>query len=382
MFRFRDKTVFILSPERWGTMKVSKHHYALELARQNCLVYFIEPPQLSTKGIEIKSCADHPRIQLVSYKPVFRAKRFLPAFVFRFLLYRQVQLLLKKINRRPDAVWCFQGYLFENLRWFKAPVNLFFAADQFYYSELPSEIYSADHSFAVSDTIYERMKKSGRSVYMIGHGVQQRFADMAERLLNREFSVPARKKITAGYVGNLRMEALDRETMMRVVEENPGVHFIFWGSYQSNDLNLGGVENSETDRFIRFLEEKCNVDLRGAVSGEMLQEQMEEADLFWLCWKIGVNSLWDGSNSHKLLEYLSTGKPVVAHHVSSYKDSDLLYMLPVKENSGYCDLFRQTVEVVRKGEGKSVILKRLKHAGMNSYRQKLILIEKLINTDN
>lgn len=360
-------------------MKVSKHHYALELARQNCLVYFIEPPQLSTKGIEIKPCADHSRIQLVSYKPVFRAKRFLPAFVFRFLLYRQVQLLLKKINRRPDAVWCFQGYLFENLRWFKAPVNLFFAADQFYYSELPSEIYSADHSFAVSDTIYERMKKSGRSVYMIGHGVQQRFADMAERLLNREFSVPAGKKITAGYVGNLRMEALDRETMMRVVEENPGVHFIFWGSYQSNDLNLGGVENSETDRFIRFLEEKCNVDLRGAVSGEMLQEQMEEADLFWLCWKIGVNSLWDGSNSHKLLEYLSTGKPVVAHHVSSYKDSDLLYMLPVKENSGYCDLFRQTVEVVRKGEDDQKISKRLQTAVQSSYKKKLELIEELIS---
>lgn len=360
-------------------MKVSKHHYALELAAQNCRVYFIEPPQVSNKSVEVKPCADHPLISIVSYKPVFRGKRFLPAFIYSCLLKQQVKVLLKKINAEPDVVWSFQGYLFQNLRWFKAPVNLFFAADQFYYSELPAEVFSADISFAVSDTIYERMQKSGKPVYMIGHGVQQVFADMAERLLDKDVAVPSGKRITAGYVGNLRMEALDRETMMKVVEGNPGVQFIFWGSYQSNDLNLGGVENSETDRFIRFLEQKPNVELRGAVSGKVLQEQMKEADLFWLCWKIGLNSLWDGSNSHKLLEYLSTGKPVVAHHVSSYKNSDLLYMLPVKENGEYAELFRQTIAIVKQGEKPEQIRQRLKFAAESSYKQKLMFISQLIS---
>jgi len=379
MFQFRDKTVFILSPERWGTMKVSKHHYALELAAQNCRVYFIEPPQLSATGIEIKVCADHPLISIVNYKPVFRGKRFLPSFLYSFLLKQQVKALLQKINAQPDVVWSFQGYLFQNLQWFGAPVNLFFAADQFYYTELPPEVYSASISLAVSDTIYDRMKQSGKPVYLIGHGLQKNFVQGAENLLKKGSVVSENKKITAGYTGNLRMEALDRITMMQVIKGNPEVRFIFWGSYQQADLNLGGVTDKDTDSFISFLEQQCNVELRGVVNSEELQEQMKEADLFWLCWKIGVNSLWDGSNSHKLLEYLSTGKPVVAHHVSSYQSTDLLYMLPVKENKGYAALFQQTVELVKKGEAKELISKRLLTAVESSYSKKLQQIEGLVN---
>lgn len=379
MFQFRDKTVFIISPERWGTMKVSKHHYALELAAQNCRVYFIEPPQLSNTVIEIKTCADHPLISIVNYKPVFRGKRFLPSFLYSLLLKQQVKVLLKKIKATPDVVWSFQGYLFQNLQWFGAPVNLFFAADQFWYNELPAEVYSATISLAVSDTIYERIKQSGRPVYMIGHGLQKNFVHGAEELLKNGSIVSEKKKITAGYTGNLRMEALDRSTMMKVIEQNPEVKFIFWGSYQPTDLNLGGVTNKDADAFISFLENKCNVELRGVVNSEELLKQVKEADLFWLCWKIGVNGLWDGSNSHKLLEYLSTGKPVVAHHVSSYENTDLLYMLPVKENSGYAALFQQTVELVKKGEAKELIDKRLQTAVENSYSKKLQQIESLIN---
>lgn len=360
-------------------MKVSKHHYALELAAQNCRVYFIEPPQLTHTGIEIKVCADHPLISIVNYKPVFRGKRFLPSFLYSFLLKQQVKALLQKINAQPDVVWSFQGYLFQNLQWFGAPVNLFFAADQFYYNELPPEVYSASISLAVSDTIYERMKQSGKPVYMIGHGLQKNFVQGAENLLKNGSVVSENKKITAGYTGNLRMEALDRITMMQVIKGNPEVQFIFWGSYQPADLNLGGVTDKDTDSFISFLEQQCNVELRGVVNSEELQKQMKEADLFWLCWKIGVNSLWDGSNSHKLLEYLSTGKPVVAHHVSSYQNTDLLYMLPVKENKGYAALFQQTVELVKKGEAKELISKRLLTAVESSYSKKLQQIEGLIN---
>lgn len=379
MFKFRDKTVFIISPERWGTMKVSKHHYALELADINCRVYFIEPPQLSNTGIEIKACADHPLISLVSYKPVFRGKRFLPAFLFSYLLKQQVKALLKKIDLKPDVVWCFQGYLFENLRWFGAAVNLFFAADQFYYEKLPPEIYSATLSLAVSDTIYEKIEKSGLPVFQINHGLQETFVKAAEELLQNGIPSSGGKNIKAGYSGNLRMEALDRQTMMQVIEQNPEVCFIFWGSYKKTDLNLGGLNNKEADYFISFLQNKSNVELRGVVNSEQLQQQMKEANLFWLCWKIDMNKLWDGSNSHKILEYLSTGRPVVAHHVSSYSDRGLLYMLSTKENYSYADLFLQTVKQVKKGEYKDIISKRLKFVIENSYSKHIWRIEKLIN---
>ena len=40
--KLKNKTILIISPERWGTNFVSKHHYALELAKNNN-VYFLNP---------------------------------------------------------------------------------------------------------------------------------------------------------------------------------------------------------------------------------------------------------------------------------------------------------------------------------------------------
>ena len=144
-------------------------------------------------------------------------------------------------------------------------------------------------------------------------------------------------------------------------------------------LYLGGINSNDSDAFISFLEHQRNVELRGIVNSEQLQEQMKEADLFWLCWKIGVNALWDGSNSHKILEYLSTGKPVVAHHVSSYLNTDLLYMLHEKDNARYTELFHETIEQVKNGERKEIIFKRLATSVENSYSKKIQHIENLIN---
>ncbi len=378
MFQFRGKTVFIISPERWGVMKVSKHHYALELAEIDCRVFFIEPPDLNATGIIITNCPDHPNIKQVRYKPVFRGSRFLPDVIFSFLVKLQVKKLIRKIGVKPDVIFCFQGYLFQNLKWFGAGLTIFFAADQFYYHYLPREAASADLLISVSDTITAKLKTTGKQVHQLGHGLQKSFVQHAEELLKCTNQDSPPQQIIVGYTGNLKMEALDRHIMREVINANPDVTFIFWGSYKKNDLNLGGIHNIEADAFIQFLESKENVQLRGAVSGNQLLQEMKICNLFWICWKIGVNNLWDGSNSHKILEYFATGRPVVSHHVSSYKDSGLLYMLPEKINTGYPKLFSDTIQVVKKGEQQHLIHQRLTMAVKSAYANKLKMIESLV----
>jgi len=39
-FELRNKTIIILSPEKWGKMMLSKHHYAIELAGMGNIVFF------------------------------------------------------------------------------------------------------------------------------------------------------------------------------------------------------------------------------------------------------------------------------------------------------------------------------------------------------
>jgi hypothetical protein len=110
----------------------------------------------------------------------------------------------------------------------------------------------------------------------------------------------------------------------------------------------------------------------------MLQYQMTEADFFWICWDINKFSRWDGSNSHKILEYLSTGKPVVSHYVSTYKDSDLLVMLKEKSNKGYVQLFKETIDMLKIGDDLEIRHQRLHTAIQSSYRDKIFIVEKYI----
>ena len=380
MFQFKNKTVFLISSDRWGVMKVSKHHYALELAKAGAKVFFIEPPLLSNKGIEITVCPDDENISIVKYKPVFRGRRFLPAIVYSYLLRLQINLLVKKLAVQPDVVWCFHAFLFQNLQWFKAATTIYFAADLFETEHLPQEIYSADLLFAVSDTIKERLQKSGKPVVQIHHGLQNSFVQIAEGLLQKNtYAATTATSITAGYTGNLRMQALDRKMMMQIITAHTEIKFLFWGAYKQGDLNLGGELTEEADAFISFLQTAPNVELRGVVNGNQLQEQMRACNLFWVCWKTEVHKLWDGSNSHKLLEYLSTGSPVVAHYVSTYKNTDLLYMLPVKNNAAYPNLFKSVVQTIVAGEPIEKIQRRLAFATSNSYTKQLHRIETAIN---
>jgi len=41
--------VLLISPQHWGTMRVTKHHYAIELAKLGHEVFILEPTEASWK---------------------------------------------------------------------------------------------------------------------------------------------------------------------------------------------------------------------------------------------------------------------------------------------------------------------------------------------
>jgi glycosyltransferase involved in cell wall biosynthesis len=377
MYSLRDKTVFLISPERWGKMRISKHHYALELANRGCTVYFIEPPTLDTIGVSITPTLDHPGVQVVTYKPVFRGERFLPSLIFEWLIRRQIRMLIRKIGRKPDIVWCFQSFLFRDLRWFGAPISIFFLADQFNKPGIPQEADTATLSLAVSDTIYERIKAGGRPVCRINHGLQRPFHEALIARLNDANQRPPAPPKVVGYLGNLRMEALNREDILRIVDARPDLTFIFWGSYKPAELNLGGLQSDEANNFIELLISRKNVQLRGAFHGHELRRQMEEADVFWLCLKLDITEVCDGSNSHKIMEYLSTGKPVITQPVSSYRNTDLLYMMPDARDD-FAAFFSNSIDQLQTGEDPGLRRKRMEYAMKNSYEAHLVSIEEML----
>lgn len=373
-FHFEKKIIYLISPQNWGVMKVSKHHYALELAERGNRVFFIEPPSLSARGIQVKASQEHFNLSIVTYKPIFRGKRFLPAFIFNLLIRAQIFLLILKIGVKPDVVWSFSGFLFENLNWFGAAKSIFFAADLSEETGVFPEAKTADCVFGVSDAICKELKASNEKVYLIHHGLSRIFQEAT-------FTPKTPKeKLIIGYSGNLRMEALDRKTMRQVISTFADVQFIFWGSYELQDANLGSFESTETDDFIQFLKNQPNVELRGPVATQDLVLQFQEVDAFWLCWELGKSRVWDAANPHKLVEYLSTGKPIVSHYLSTYlhiNKHNLLYMLLVNNNEDYIIFFKKVIQQI-KHENASLIRERIDFALDNTYSKHLSYIESLL----
>ncbi|GAB1397072.1 hypothetical protein MASR1M65_18510 [Saprospiraceae bacterium] len=41
---FKNKTILIISQQEWGLMRISKHHYALELAKKGNKVFYLTAP--------------------------------------------------------------------------------------------------------------------------------------------------------------------------------------------------------------------------------------------------------------------------------------------------------------------------------------------------
>lgn len=380
--KLENKVIWILSPNRWGKMKVSKHHYALTLAARNNIVYFIEPPSLESAGMVIHPSEESKNLFIVSYKPVFRGKNFLPKFAYRWLLRRQVSLFRSKIPHVPDIIWCFYPFLFENLTWYKAKTNILHIMDFGIKVDLPPEVSSSNIIFGVSTSILDWLKPAKCPLFFVNHGLGKAFAQKATNLLqakNEKDKLPGRA-LKVGYIGNLLMEAPDRSTMMNIIRQHPDIEFIFWGQYENSiNNNLGSWFHQDVPEFISFLKTAPNVILKGPQEPEKIQDEIDSIDIFWICWKVGISSLWDGSNSHKILEYLATGKPVIAHHIKTYKDTGLIYMLPVETNENYPALFNEVAEKVANGEDPNLRTKRIEFALENTYEKQVDRIEKMIN---
>jgi hypothetical protein len=113
-----DKNILIISPDSWGFLPVSKHHYAIELAKTNH-VYFLNPPSekkgiFLDKGVNVIN--DYKRIQGINKIPF--------TFIKRFLMKVEIKSILKKTSKNKiDIVWSFDTSRLYFLDLFKAKMK-------------------------------------------------------------------------------------------------------------------------------------------------------------------------------------------------------------------------------------------------------------------
>jgi len=378
-FQLRNKHILLISTEPWGKLLLSKHNYAITLSNRNNKVFFLNPPSLKSKFLEINRHTEHENLYIVDYSPIYRGKRFIPAFLLNFLMYVQGRIIKKILPTPLDVVWSFTP-LYKNLKVFGAKLNLFFAYDFLYNGEGVEVGETADAIFSISSGILDQFRPYQKPKFKLNHGLSNPFAQLAQEEIKQSL-VKGKNTVKVGYIGNLLQEFIDRATFQEIVRQNPAIDFILWGPYKLQENNLGGWMHQGVLEFIDFLKNQPNVFLKGPTPPLKIAEGLRDIDATLLCYDIGKYSNYDGSNSHKILEYLSCGKVLIANHVSELNNrSDIIQMLDDTDNANLPVLFQHVINNLSLYNSVSLQSKRKQFTLNNTYEAQIEKIENMLSS--
>ena len=370
MFTFKNKIILILSAEDWGTNLLSKHLYAKELSKNNT-VYFLHTCPHSSQNKNIEASFISENLTLIHLRNVVRGIFKLPSFCIDLQNNFIIKKILTKINQPIDVVWSFDQAKFQNLKQFKAKKTIFHPVDYIVKESvfLTKIANNADVVFSVSTAILNKINTTTPK-HFINHGIDEIFL-----IENKSFEKPNHIKsdtINVGYVGNLQMKLIDYENLIKTIQENPTLNFVFMGPDKKS--NLGGQQQFKELNTLKSLQ---NTYFTGELPKNELVKILPFFDIFWLCYNNNKFPT-EVSNSHKIMEYLSTGKVVVSNYISTYKNVTILEM--VMDNNLLAEKLKEvSLQIVQYNSIKKQ-QQRITFANENTYKKQIERIENIINT--
>ena len=372
------KNILIISPQPWGKAFLSKHHYAIELSKIGHRVYFLCPPQI-LKGQKFQSREIQENLFVVEHQLNFPyILKFHARWLFDIFVKKHVKQLLTYLNRKLDIVWCFDPNIYADLSCFEAQVKIYHPVDPIDYPEQVKVAHTADIILSVSEKILSSFGEIPKPKYFINHGLGKPFEALGEKLLKENKPQEKKEAVRLGYIGNLLRPIIGRDTFRRLIKELPQAEFHFWGFYELKESNLSGEADKETKEFIEFLNESQNVRLHGSRSPEELANEIVEMDAF-LLYYMPMKGMSDLSNSHKILEYLSTGKTILSCQISTYKNLTGLMEMQGEEEDYVAFVSQNLSRLTYLNAAFSE--KRIRYAIMNTYQKQVEKIFSILKAE-
>lgn len=297
----RGKNVLIISPEPWNHIHVSKHHYAIELAELGNHVYFLNPPN-SNYHIEESEYSNLMVINYPGFLPgLYKMPRFFRIINQRFVLNK----ILHLANVKFDLVWSFDNSVFYDFEVFgKNTFKISHIVDLGQDFQTQKAAKSANLCLGVIPEIVSRLELYNSNTHLMRHGVK--ISKCKETV-----QLPGDNEFKALYFGNMSMPDLNWDLMKQATDQNLDVDFIFIGAHSE-------VVESK-------LVGKKNVFSIGPVASEYLSCFMDAVDVLLLFYKFSYFQKY--ASPHKMMEYLSSGKPIVAPYMNDYEEIRHLLMM-------------------------------------------------------
>ncbi|HLI94306.1 MAG TPA: hypothetical protein VKU83_11870, partial [Puia sp.] len=366
------KSILVISPQSWGKMSLSKHHYAIELAKRGNRVYFLNPPgkrQDRKKGaVTIVPAEATPGLWLIEHRLWFPySLKFHALPLFHALMRFHVARIMRQIGRPVDLVWSFDlGNLYPFRLFGRRPHKIFHPVDEPLNQVAIDSAKDAEILFSVTREIVDKYKAFPAPGYFINHGLAEEFLTKGPAAWEK--SLPLR----VGLSGNWTRPDIDTACLLEIIRGQPAVIFEFWGSYVSADSNIGGNSDPAIENFLRELQHAPNVILHGPVPSARLAEELRRVDAFLICYDVQKDQS-KGTNYHKVMEYLSTGKVIIANNITTYRDRpDLVQMVPERDsNHSLPRLFDTVIGNIEKYNTESLRQARHSYAVDNAYQKQL-----------
>lgn len=351
--------VLIFSPQKWSHQFISKHHYAIAFSEKNKTLFF-EPIicKLGRFKINILNPVKENQnlnvIQIIVPWPGF--VRFHAKVFFRKINTYIIRNIVKRYSEGITILIDFGYYqAISNWAFIACNKKIFFPVDDF--DSLPVNKRGCNKFFTVSENIQEKFEQFNIPITWINHGLSSVFAEKAKVKLAELKKEKDPKKYVCnkiGYAGNLTIPFLDRMAVLNTISSLPDFTFHFFGNYANND--------KDAQEFIRILKQQQNVILHGQLSTEKLAEQLFQIDILWLCYKADGKN-YHLENSHKILEYLATGLPIVSTPIKYLKEAepDFIYQ---SQNINHAEVIK---DLKNKKEDLEIIIQRIKFSLKATY---------------
>ncbi len=363
----KNKTILIISTEKWGDNFVSKHHYANYLSENNT-VYFLGPPEGSNKTPiqkqKITSTQLSDNLTIVEYKNILPRLNTLPKRIQESTFKKTAKNIEQFIGEKIDIIWSFDPYRFFNQEVWSADCKIYHSADIHYNAKYEDEIVrSSHHLFTISKHLEEKLP-AGTQTNVTGHGT-----DIAS---NSKYNakLPGENKIKAIAIGNFS-NYLDYDLLGKIADFNLNIDFIFVGPKSKS--NLGKTDEAVVAQ-IEELEKRSNMFFIGPVHYSQLNDLLSKADINLTLYKSELRVV----NTHKILSYLLSGNVTICSFISDYSDADKDLILILEDNNDLPKTIKEVASNLDFWNHSEKKAMRSEYAYERNYRQKIQQITELI----
>jgi hypothetical protein len=367
---FSGKKIVVFSPQPWNDLLISKHHYARELARNN-EVYFICAPEVGIGfSFEIRK---EQGVNVIDYKlPLPEKLKFHANGFYKWVNQQVVKHNFNKAGLSFDICIDFGAYaLYDNFSFLKPSIGIFFPVDDF--EALKPTTRGADFVFSVSDIIVKKFVDEGVDCHFINHGLSSDFAEVAKQRLSEEVVYKKGEPVKVAYAGNLFIKFLHFGVFKELIQRNRDIEFHLFGGTRFNAADPQLVD------WDKFLKSSSNVKVHGFTQPVELAKALGSMDACLLCYKPDYKN-YHGENSHKIFEYMSSGKLLISAHISLYKNSTLMVMSPKDKEEELIGLFSDAIANLADHNSKEKSSERIKLALDNTYARQIERINEIIAT--